>query len=104
MVAREAAEHEELLRLHLDALGRGETLRAVSAGKVTSQDHRVEIRRDGLIEWYENRPEGLEQGFTVEQRPAGEGDLVLRLQVSGVTVHAVNDGVELVTTTGRRLR
>ena len=104
VVAREAAEHEELLRLHLDALGRGETLRAVSAGEVTSQDNRVELRRPGLVEWYENRPEGLEQGFTLAERPTGEGDLVLRLQVSGATVQAVDGGVELRTTAGRRLR
>ncbi len=36
---------------------------------------RVTYDRRGLEEWYENRQEGIEQGFTVRDRPAGEGPL-----------------------------
>ena len=36
---------------------------------------RVTYRHDGWSEWYENTAKGLEQGFTIERRPAGEGPL-----------------------------
>jgi hypothetical protein len=44
---------------------------------------RVEYRRDGIIEWYVNDERGLEQGFTVEERPVGEGALQLVISVGG---------------------
>jgi len=45
--------------------------------------HRVELRRDSVVEWYENRPDGLEQGWTFSEEPAGRGDLTIRLAVAG---------------------
>ena len=36
---------------------------------------RVVYERDGWSEWYENSAKGLEQGFTVEQRPAAKDPL-----------------------------
>ncbi len=44
---------------------------------------RVTYAHDGLTEWYENGPDGLEQGFTVPGRPAGQGDLRIVGRVSG---------------------
>lgn len=41
--------------------------------------------RSGLTEWWENGPNGLEQGFRVD-RPAGRGDLLVDLAIDGATV------------------
>ena len=34
-----------------------------------------------FVEWYENRPEGLEQGFTIAARPEGQGSLRIEADV-----------------------
>ena len=70
---RTAAGSPELLALSLAGVGRGERIAPVAPGEVTSEGARVEIRRPGLVEWYANSPAGLEQGFTLEERPEGEG-------------------------------
>ncbi|MBN2170128.1 MAG: FG-GAP repeat protein [Candidatus Krumholzibacteriota bacterium] len=44
---------------------------------------RVEYDRGGMVEWYENGPAGLEQGFTLAARPAGEGLLRVAGRVDG---------------------
>jgi hypothetical protein len=48
----------------LSQVGRGEKLTKARPGTdVVAHDTRVEIHRPGLIEWYVNSSEGLEQGF-----------------------------------------
>ena len=42
---------------------------------------RVSYFRDGLEEWYENKKEGLEQGFVVRERHEGEGPLCIEGRV-----------------------
>jgi len=37
----------------------------------------VEYERDGIVEWYANRPDGLEQGFDLSAAPLGDGYLVI---------------------------
>jgi hypothetical protein len=44
---------------------------------------RVTYVRRGIDEWYENRREGLEQGFTVHERPRGSGSLVVAGHLGG---------------------
>ena len=39
--------------------------------------------KGSLSEWYENRQEGLEQGFTVHHRPAGKGEVRIEGAISG---------------------
>ncbi|MBK7949138.1 MAG: FG-GAP repeat protein [Deltaproteobacteria bacterium] len=51
---RTAEGNSQLLNLSLVAAGRSESLRLVGSGEVTSDGTRVEVRRDHLIEWYEN--------------------------------------------------
>jgi hypothetical protein len=101
---RTAPGDPELLSLALAGVGRGETLRAVEPGEVISQGARVEIRRAGLVEWYENSAAGLEQGFTLAERPAGEGTLLLEMTLSGATASLHGDAVILSTPPARRLR
>jgi hypothetical protein len=101
---RTAVGSPELVSMKLRALGRGEASREVEPGQVTSAGARVEISRPGLVEWYENSPSGLEQGFTLESRPdAGDGDLWVELALSGATARALGDSIELATGAGRKL-
>ncbi len=58
-------------------------------------EHRVEYQHPGgITEWYENRAEGMEHGFTVAQRPdsaAQGGELRVDLQLDGLTARAAAD-------------
>ncbi len=101
---RTRAGSPELLELQLTGVGRGETLARVGPGTVSSEGARVEIQRPGLLEWYENSAAGLEQGFTLKDRPAGEGPLRLALAVAGGEAALHGDAVVFKTATGRRLR
>ncbi len=78
------------------------TLRLTGAAGETStrplpvaQENRVEYRHGGgVTEWYENKPEGLEHGFTITQRPdsaATTGKLRVDLQLDGLSARAVAD-------------
>ena len=55
---------------------------------------RARIERAQLTEWWESRPEGLEQGWTVEAPPAGDGPLVLEIAVEGLDVEVQPGGDE----------
>ncbi len=101
---RGASEKPALVSLKLVHVGREGALARVGAGNVTSEGHRVEIRREGLVEWYLNSREGLEQGFTLAERPAGEGPLVLELEVASAQASLRGDAIILATRAGRRLR
>src|SRR5262249_33649622 len=61
----------------------------VAPGTVSLADSRAEIRRgeSPLVEWYQNDANGLEQGFSLAERPGGEpsdSSLVLELATGGV--------------------
>lgn len=74
--------------LELERIGRDGSRRVVTAPR--SVDHagrRVEYDWDaGLVEWFVNRDRGLEHGFDLAVRPAGDGegdgDLVLELALT----------------------
>jgi hypothetical protein len=104
------------MAMELSGVGYGSRLTAVSAGEVKAAGSRVEIRRtlsggqattdqSAITEWYENRPAGLEQGFTLAAAPgerrAGErlrlamklaGGLRPRLTAQGQAVALVDKG------------
>ena len=72
----------------LEAVGYGDALTAVPRGEVVAAGQRVELRRKvpAVVEWFENRPNGLEHGFTLADRPAGNSDgqaLRVHLAVEG---------------------
>jgi hypothetical protein len=71
---------------------------------LAAEGRRVELRyADGLTEWYENREDGLEQGFTLNMPPAGmAGDEVLIELVLGddLTARWAADGSTLVLVDG----
>ena len=73
------------LRMGLTAYGYGDLLRAPAVASIHASGTRVEYRRGTLVEWYSNEERGLEQGFTLSERPtnAGGGPLTLELGLSG---------------------
>jgi hypothetical protein len=103
VVDRTAPGSPELLTLRMSGWGRGDQVAAVEAGEVMSAGRRVEIRRAGLVEWYENSAMGLEQGFTLEAAPEGEGPVVVELSVGGARVSPQGEGLALAAATGRQL-
>src|SRR5262245_3169189 len=100
---RTAAGDPELLSLELTAVGREGNLRAIDRGAVTIHGARVEIHGGDVMEWYLNTAEGLEQGFTLRNRPHGIGRLVLEVAIGNAQANPAGKAVELQTPTGRRL-
>ena len=89
----------------LRSIGYGGRQTAVAPAQLRARGSRMELRRGaGVMEWYVNGVQGLEQGFTL-QRPAGErraGEkLQLTIQIKGnlLARDAIN-GVELVKADG----
>lgn len=74
------------LGLKLRGIGTQECPLPVATTKTSAQNNRVQIYKHfgnqqpaELIEWYVNTPAGLEQGFTLNQRPAMDRQAPLRL-------------------------
>lgn len=84
------------LRFQLAGVRRGhEVLVAEGAEVPAAQTEKLAVQFDytAVRERYEVRPEGLEQTFTLWQRPAGEGDLVASLTIdTAMTGEALADG------------
>src|SRR6516162_3906590 len=62
------------LDLQLERFGRDGALQIVSPGETAQKGDRLEIRRTGwpITEWYANDAHGIEQGFSIARRPAGD--------------------------------
>ncbi len=74
------------------------------SGDVSVANDAVKFIRSGLTEEYSVSVDGVRQDFIIEQRPAGEGDLRLELNVTGATAAPVKSSVELVLNDcGRKL-
>ncbi len=89
--------------LSLDALGRGDQLNPVAdVSEVKSVDNRLEYTRGDVTEWYLNSLLGMEQGFTLSQRPDGAEDkvsVVLGLSTKGdLTPNDSKDGKSIIFT------
>ena len=64
--------------------GREGSLRSVASTRGVCRGSRIEYVADGsFVEWYENRPEGLKQGFRIGEPPVGTGRIVLRGRIPG---------------------
>jgi hypothetical protein len=46
---------------------------------------RLELHRDGLVEWWDNTSRGLQQAWTIDAKPAGKGPLQLLVDVEGAS-------------------
>jgi len=83
----------------LKSLGRGDAQKLVGGGRWQFNETRAELRRAeiGLTEYFENRPTGLEQGFILDEKPAGDENLRLILATSGeLLAKASEDGQQIV--------
>src|SRR5204863_2920428 len=87
-------EARGLARLRTVAVGRGDDLRPVAAGEVVAQGTRVEVRRAGLVERFENSERGLEQTWIVASRPAGDGPLEVEVTTGAKVAHVQQDRAE----------
>ncbi len=82
--AREANRvHGWSLALGFAGIGRGGAKQTAAPVAPASVATRVEYRREGLTEWYENGARGLEQGFDIAKRPVGDGPLELDIAIDG---------------------
>lgn len=95
--------HRALFGLRLLAVGREGALQLLGPGDVVAAGARVEIRRPGLVEWYENGSNGLEQGFDLASRPGSGGPLLLEIAVDPGRARLESGDVVLETPTGRSL-
>ncbi len=93
----------QLLALRLQRMGRPDLLIPVAPGVLKTDGARVEIHHESLVEWFLNSPAGLEQGFTLAERAAGEGPVVFDLSLEGAKASGNGDSVRIATATGRQL-
>jgi len=94
VVPRDAGENADWSFVwRTTAWGRPEKMRALGQERATprADGARVSYEHDGIVEWYENKPEGLEQGFTIARRPAGDGPLYVRGSIAGASMARSND-------------
>lgn len=109
----------------LVAWGRTGAVRHASSAQLQVQENLIEYQRDGLVEWYRNDEQGLEQGFTLLSAPEGGqpgqpfqldlslgGDLVPELVKDGSEIEFRTligddglryDGLQATDATGRSL-
>lgn len=104
IVDRAKPASSELLGLRLEGWGRAGALAHIGAGAIRHANERVEIDRPGVVEWFVNGPQGLEHGFTVNERPEGNGALLFRLAAEAACARLSGDAVLLTTAAGRTLR
>jgi hypothetical protein len=109
----------------LEGYGYGVALQPVQVVMPQANLNRVEYRRASLTEWYVNGPMGLEQGFTLSDRPAQKDGQPLTLAVvlagdltgsvdedgSGLTLNDANGrarlrytGLKATDATGKELK
>lgn len=94
-VDRLASEPGWAISLRTDRWGRGEVLAPVAPGRTAVDGARFESRRPDFTEWFETTPSGIEQGYTLRQRPSGDGPVVIELAVDGGEVRPTARGVRI---------
>jgi hypothetical protein len=84
----------------LGAIGSGTALHPVGLARPLTHANRVEYQRGAATEWFANGPAGVEQGFTIDTKPAGatSGALTLALSLSGTLTARPGTGGGLVLT------
>jgi hypothetical protein len=74
------------------ALGRPGQMSEVAPAVLHADGARVRYERPGFCEWYENTPEGVEQGFTIARPPSGAGPLRIAGTLAGGLRAELADG------------
>ncbi|MEI6044911.1 MAG: carboxypeptidase regulatory-like domain-containing protein, partial [Chloroflexota bacterium] len=96
------------MNLSLTRIGyQGQTLEPLAEVAPVVTANRVEYQRGtGLTEWYINKAEGLEQGFTLTQAWPGQNgkELILELSLTGGLFRSAGDALTLVSDKGNSTR
>ena len=71
------------LALRTASFGRTGDARALGYACIRVEGGRLELDHGHLTEWFENRPEGIEQGWTISAPPIGADPLWIGLAVQG---------------------
>src|SRR5439155_2945948 len=88
----------------LVAAGSNKIEAIASTGTVTIDGQTVRFIRPRLVEEYSVSMDGVRQDFVVLERPAGAGELAVRLAVSGAKVEPAAGGARLVLeNSGRKI-
>ena len=91
------------LQLRTARFGRMDDLRELGDPTVTIRFQRVELDHGLLVEWFENREQGIEQAWTIATRPGGVDPLWIGLEVEGELHLQIDAGARsgvLVDSTG----
>jgi hypothetical protein len=93
------------LWMRLEAWGRRGDLEEVQvAADPVAEGDRIELWRPELTEWYVNKKEGLEQGFTLHESPGPRGcesEVILRIGTTGtLSAQQTSDGKAILVRDG----
>ena len=89
------------LGMSFAGIGYGAQLTRPGTVAPTAAHNEVSYRHAGVTEWYRNGPLGLEQGFTLQQRPAGNaasGPLTIALRTSGAALSQHGSSIRIAGT------
>ncbi len=79
---RRVAVEGDPVRFAPASVGRGAALLAGGAGRAATNDKgQLEIAHGGVVERLKNGPSGVEQSWQLAERPAGQGELEVRIAV-----------------------
>jgi hypothetical protein len=78
-----SGSHISPLALQLVAWGRGSSLKQVKPVQPVIHGSRTNYHHGSLTAWWQVLPVGIEQGFTITERPDGRGKLKLTLAATG---------------------
>ncbi len=80
------------LVLRTRSFGRQGFARELARGALATDGARAELATGSISEWFENRPEGIEQGWTIASAPSGAEPLWIGLEVRGDLSLRIEDG------------
>ena len=88
---------KDRFRVRVASVGRVGTVWPLpETGTVSVAGQTVRFERAGLVEEYEVSMDGVRQDFVVTAKPAGGGEMEVRLTVAGARVEATTYGAQLV--------
>lgn len=80
------------MRLRAIGIGRGNQSNPLPPAVTEIKGSTITYRRGNVEEWYNNDPEGIEQGFTLKSKPKGTGMLEIQLVLGPGWKGKVSDG------------
>ncbi|HSY25732.1 MAG TPA: FG-GAP repeat protein [Polyangiaceae bacterium] len=97
--SHDPAWHADLTGKRYGCAGSLTALDRTSVPRMGASPNRVALEeragRASLEEWYVNGPLGLDQGWTLRDRPCADGDAELEVSVRGLAAARRGDGVDL---------